>query len=232
MGETKKDISNKGVSLKDDGNYWYTTEELPKGNSKLTKYDLLITPKAGLCRITSFTDIMYSNSFGDQLINEFEFFEKALTKKYGTNKCRSNSKPIPGHYTGNKQHSSTCNSVFRGMKMDNPDIYKTSFDSKCKNGYYKGALVVDPYKTYHFFRQDNTGYWSQKNGHDDATNLDGNGYLITDPKYAVPTYEISDKYKFCEYFCVPSNKHKKTNTARLNTTTRTNTAIHKHYYRN
>ena len=86
MGETKEDISNKGVSLKDDGNYWYTTEELPKGNSKLTKYDLLITPKSGLCRIISHTDILYSNSFGDQLINEFEFFEKALTKKYGTNK--------------------------------------------------------------------------------------------------------------------------------------------------
>ena len=86
MGETKKDISNKGVSLKDDGNYWYTTEELPKGNSKLTKYDLLITPKSGLCKITSYTDILYSNSFGDQLISEFEFFEKALTKKYGINK--------------------------------------------------------------------------------------------------------------------------------------------------
>ena len=86
MGETKKDISNKGVSLKDDGNYWYTTEELPKGNSKLTKYDLLITPKAGLCRIISHTDIMYSNSFGDQLISEFKFFEEALTKKYGINK--------------------------------------------------------------------------------------------------------------------------------------------------
>ena len=85
MGETKKDISNKGVSLKDDGNYWYTTEELPKGNSKLTKYDLLITPKSGLCRILSHTDIMYSNSFGNQLKSEFEFFEKALTKKYGDN---------------------------------------------------------------------------------------------------------------------------------------------------
>ena len=80
MGETKNDISNKGVFLKDLGNYWYTTDELPKGNYKLTKYDLLITPKSGLCRIISYTDIMYSNSFGDQLKNEFEFFEKALIK--------------------------------------------------------------------------------------------------------------------------------------------------------
>ena len=83
MGETKKDISKKGVTLKDNGNYWYTTKDLPKGNSRLTKYDLLITPKSGLCKIYSYTDTMYSNSFGDQLIREFEFFEKTLTKKYG-----------------------------------------------------------------------------------------------------------------------------------------------------
>ena len=85
MGETKEDISNKGVTLKDDGNYWYTTKDLPKGNFKLTQYNLLITPKAGLCRIYGFTDTIYSNSFGNQLINEFEFFENALTKKYGNN---------------------------------------------------------------------------------------------------------------------------------------------------
>jgi len=85
MGETKKDISNKGVTLKDDGNYWYTTKDLPKGNSKLTEYDLLITPKSGLCKIVGYTDTIYSNSFGNQLISEFEFFENALTKKYGSN---------------------------------------------------------------------------------------------------------------------------------------------------
>ena len=84
MGESKEDISNKGVSLKDDGNYWYITEEVPKGNSKLTKYDLLITPKSGLCKIVSYTDTMYSNSFGGQIISEFEFFEKALTKNMVT----------------------------------------------------------------------------------------------------------------------------------------------------
>ena len=101
------------------------------------------------------------------------------------------------------------------MSLDNPDIYKIDFNSRCKKGYYKGALVVDPFLTYHFFRQDRNGYWSQKNGHDNATNLDGDGYLITDPKYAKPTYEVSDKYKFCNYFCVPSNKYKKSNTARI-----------------
>ena len=83
MGETKKDISNKGITLKDDGNYWYTTKDLPKGNSKLTEYDLLITPKSGLCKIVGYTDTIYSNSFGNQLISEFEFFENALNKKYG-----------------------------------------------------------------------------------------------------------------------------------------------------
>ena len=149
------------------------------------------------------------------MLNDINYYGQKICKTYGIKHCRSTSKPIPGHYSGNIQHSSTCKSILRGMKMDNPDIYKTTFHARCKKGYYKGALVTDPYETYHFFRQDKNGYWSQKNGHDNATNLDGDGYLITDPKIAKPTYEVSNKYKFCNYFCVPSNSHKKTNTARI-----------------
>ena len=123
MGETKEDISNKGVSLKDDGNYWYTTEELPKGNSKLTKYDLLITPKSGLCRILSHTDIMYSNSFGNQLKSEFEFFEKALTKKYGDNE----------KYDFVKTDSIWDDTKYWMMGLLKKERYLTAFWSK-KNG--------------------------------------------------------------------------------------------------
>lgn len=178
------------------------------------------------------SNIKNSHNCYAYMLDDINPYGQEICDINGINICRSNSKPIPGHYTGNRQHSSTCHSILRGMKMDNPDIYKTTFYERCKKGYYKGALVIDPFETYHFFRQDNNGYWSQKNGHDDATNLDGNGNLIIDPKYAKPTYEVSDKYKFCDYFCVPSNKYKKTNTARLNTTTRTNTNTRNYYYRN
>ena len=171
-------------------------------------------------------NIKNSHNCYTYMLDDINPYGQKICDTYGIKNCKSTSKPIPGHYSGNIQHSSTCKSILRGMKMDNPDIYKTTFYAKCKKGYYKGALVTDPYETYHFFRQDNNGYWSQKNGHDDATNLDGNGYLIIDPKYAKPTYDVSDRYKFCDYFCIPSNKHKKTNTARLDKNS------NKYHYRN
>ncbi len=160
-------------------------------------------------------NIKNSHNCYTYMLNDINKYGQQICKTAGLEECKAISKPIPGHYTGNTQHSSTCKSILRGMKIDNPDIYKTTFHERCNIGYYKAALVVDPFETYHFFRQDKDGYWSQKNGHDDATNLDGDGYLITDPKTAKPTYKVSDKYKFCDYFCVPSNKYRKTNTARV-----------------
>ena len=83
MGETVKSIRKKGVKLKNDGGYWYVTDKLPKGNSKLVNYELLITPVSGLCRILGYTELIQTNSFGDQIKSKFEFFETALNKKYG-----------------------------------------------------------------------------------------------------------------------------------------------------
>ena len=71
------------MKLRNDGGYWYVTDKLPKGNSKLVNYELLITPVSGLCRILGYTELIQTNSFGDQLKSKFEFFETALNKKYG-----------------------------------------------------------------------------------------------------------------------------------------------------
>ena len=71
------------MKLSDDGGYWYVTDKLPKGNSKLDNYSLLITPVSGLCRIVARATSIKTNAFGDQLISKFEFFETALNKKYG-----------------------------------------------------------------------------------------------------------------------------------------------------
>ena len=139
--------------------------------------------------------------------------------------CNNNSelrcryiKPQPGHYTGNYDNSNmTCNSLKKRTKMDNPSLYDIDFYSKCKDNHYKIALFTDPYIMYHFYRQDNNGYWSHKDGYSKASNLDYNGYLINDPRNANRTsnnnkYNYSD---FCGFMCVPSNKQKKTNTARI-----------------
>ena len=83
VGETKESIQKKGVRLIESESYWYLTNKLPKGNSQLNNYSLLITPISGLCRIVGRTESIETNSFGTQLISKFEFFETALNKKYG-----------------------------------------------------------------------------------------------------------------------------------------------------
>jgi hypothetical protein len=49
-------------------------------------------------------------------------------------------------------------------------------------GYYLIALVVAKGKDYHWYRQDDSGYWSHKPGHTKATNLDASGKVIVDPR--------------------------------------------------
>ena len=83
VGETKESIQKKGIRLIESESYWYRTNKLPKGNSQLNNYSLLITPISGLCRIVGRTESIETNSFGTQLISKFEFFETALNKKYG-----------------------------------------------------------------------------------------------------------------------------------------------------
>ena len=127
-------------------------------------------------------------------------------------------KPQPGHYTGNYDNSNmTCNSLKKRTKMDNPSLYDIDFNRKCKDNYYKIALFTDPYNMYHFYRQDNNGYWSHKDGSRKATNIDKDGNLISDPRTANKT-SYNNKYNyndFCGFMCVPSNNHKKTNTANI-----------------
>lgn len=65
-------------------------------------------------------------------------------------------------------------------------------------GYYLIALVIrerGPRPDYHWYRQDNTGLWSHKPGHTQATNLDASGRIITDPRDCdLGTYEFEMFY--------------------------------------
>ena len=86
VGESIESIRGKGITLKNDGGFWYVTNKLPKSNSQIDNYSLLITPVSGLCRIVGNTERIKTNSFGDQVKSKFEFFETALNKKYGISK--------------------------------------------------------------------------------------------------------------------------------------------------
>lgn len=70
-------------------------------------------------------------------------------------------------------------------------------------GYYLIALVVDQDRDYHWYRQDNTGFWSHKPGHGEATNLDASGAVITDPQACDMSYPVTGiMYRFvCYYYC-------------------------------
>lgn len=68
-------------------------------------------------------------------------------------------------------------------------------------GYYLVVLYIDPDDNeHHWYRLDRTGYWSQKEGEMDPTNLDGSQELIIDPRRA----ERGPWKMFGGFFYVPA----------------------------
>lgn len=126
--------------------------------------------------------------------------------------------PQPGHYSGMttsvKKSETTCPKLIERVKSDNPMIYDINFKEKCKDNYYKGALAVDPLKSYHFYRQNKNGYFSHKDGSRSATNIDASGNKIKDVRSSNRKYNHNNFSDFCGYMCIPSNYHQKTNMGR------------------
>lgn len=54
-------------------------------------------------------------------------------------------------------------------------------------------------RDFHWYRLDNNGLWSQKPGTGPATNKDGSGDLITDPREAVNLEPKLLNYKFVSF---------------------------------
>ena len=84
--------------------------------------------------------------------------------------------------------------------------------------HYKIALVIDDSgeeQDYHFYREDEDGYWSHKPGKSDVRRHDASGKLIRDPEKADRNYDQQNDdndnetdnnyYKFCGYYSVPYN---------------------------
>jgi hypothetical protein len=130
--------------------------------------------------------------------------------------------PQPGHCKEDIKvnfENTICEIFHNRILSDNPSIYVEEFGNKCKDGFYKGALTIDPKHQYHFYRQDKDGLWSHKDGGKAATNRDANGCLIYDPKISNKCYTSKDKdgkikkthySDFCNYYCIPNNDHSDT----------------------
>lgn len=150
-----------------------------------------------------------------------------LCKKYNKDDCPqkieqcSNLKPQPGHYNnllkkGNLDMGSnkyTCPMMEGRIMGDNDSITKSSFNQKCPKHFFKGAMVVDPEHTYHFYRQNPDGSWSHKPGTLPVSNKDANDKVIYVPHNADRNYNKNNKKDginyadFCGYYCVPNNKY-------------------------
>ena len=131
-------------------------------------------------------------------------------------------KPQPGDFslikkTGSdkeKERNYKCPNMQKKILNDNPSLIPAAFNVKCPNKYYKGAMVVDPDNTYHFYRQNNKGTWDHKPGISPITNVDSAGKEIYIPHFANRDYtddkdnEDAINYThFCGYYCVPDNNY-------------------------
>ena len=158
------------------------------------------------------------NKYTQRGHNCYSYFLNKIDKKV-TKACKRELRtrkkchlPQPGlvsKYKNNSLRTLTCKTLDRRIKADNSSIFKTTMQKKCPKGYYKGALAVDPKVTYHFYRQDRSGYWSHKDGPKKPTQYDSKGKKIKDPKKAARTYKNVKYPKFCNYYCVPSSTRKK-----------------------
>jgi hypothetical protein len=117
-----------------------------------------------------------------------------------------------------KDNETSCAGLTQKILNDNPSVKPAKFTERCPAKYYKGAVVVSPEKSFHFYRQNRDGRWSHKPGvlpvsHTDASDKDiwvphfANRNYIENPLYGT-TYST-----FCSYYCIPNNQHINTNSA-------------------
>tara|TARA_Y100000817_G_C16819458_1_gene528207 strand:+ start:812 stop:1375 length:564 start_codon:yes stop_codon:yes gene_type:complete len=153
---------------------------------------------------------IYDKEYWDNLKDETN---NTNCYSYAFNRMEYNQerKLQPGELSSGKFKEYTCSNLLSKIKDDHKEIYKTDNIDKIPCNYYKIALVIDnngKHDDYHFYRKDNNGTWSHKQGTNKITNIDASGNKIFDPQYADRNYdkEDNDKYnynKFCGYFAIP-----------------------------
>lgn len=74
-------------------------------------------------------------------------------------------------------------------------------------GMYRVALVIDPHNDFHWYRENEDGTWSHKNGHMPVSHRDASGKIILDPQTADRDYSaqgLNNYSHFFGYFFVPN----------------------------
>lgn len=117
-------------------------------------------------------------------------------------------KPQPGYYgrypyLGLDDYN--CLTFYKRLKKDIPSMYLINFNDRCRKGFYKGFIALDPKDSdqdYHFYRQDNDGMWSHKPGRSKAVRTDASDNVITNPVLADRNYKYFNYSTPCFFFCL------------------------------
>lgn len=146
------------------------------------------------------------NKYEPEIWNDKDYTQYHNCYDYAFNNINKDqkTKTQPGNNGGNSQIFK-CTNIQNDMESDHPNIYIANYRDRCIPNYYKIALMMDNGKDYHFLRQDDTGYWSQKIGANDITNKDGNGNYIIDPENANIKSTNYNYNVLCNYYCVPND---------------------------
>jgi hypothetical protein len=118
------------------------------------------------------------------------------------------SKAQPGYASGfnnieNKEF--TCKSFKERLKKDSPGSYLEKFDNSCLPGFYKIFLALDVPNDYHWWRMDDSGYWSHKPGATNVTNLDASGEKIKNPLLSNRKFKHRNYNTPCFFACIYSD---------------------------
>jgi len=122
------------------------------------------------------------------------------------------SKAQPGYASGFSYIQDSdydCQKFSTRLKQDNPMSYLESFDESCVAGFYKVFLALDVKNDYHWWRHDNTGYWSHKPGASDVIDKDGSGEKLKTQFYLIEILveEIIINHVFLHVFNLIYQEH-------------------------
>ena len=115
------------------------------------------------------------------------------------------NKAQPGYSSGFDyidENNMTCNNFKKRLLKDNPGSYIEKFENRCLSGFYKVFLAIDVGNDYHWWKQDNSSYWSHKPGSTNISNLDGSKKKIINPLKSSRNFGVRNYNKPCFYACV------------------------------
>ena len=117
------------------------------------------------------------------------------------------SKAQPGYASGfrNINDNFDCKTFRERLKKDSPGSYLEKFDNACLPGFYKIFLALDPKNDYHWWREDNTKYWSHKPGSSNVVDVDADGKKIKNPFLSNRNFNHRNYNEPCFFACIYSD---------------------------